>query len=128
MKKLLFTALIVFCGSVLFAQTHTMTGTIVSRVGPKLVVKMDSVNLTPTNKDSLDIYKDISGNDNPFGIQITSGWVGIAKLIYVSKTDNKYQFRIARETTSVTVNGQKKEQFVTGKKVKIEWKDGEGKK
>jgi hypothetical protein len=123
MKKLLFTALLALGASTLFAQNHSMTGTIVSRVGPKLVVKMDSVNLTPTNKDSLDIYKDISGSDNPFGIQISSGWVGIAKLIYVSKTDSKYQFRIARETTSVTVNGVKKDQFVVGKKVKIEWKE-----
>jgi hypothetical protein len=121
MKKLLIAIVIILCGNALAAQTHTMTGTILSRVGAKLEIKMDSIGHSPSGKDSVDIYKDISGNDNPLGIQITSGWVGIGKLIFVSKVGNKYSFRIARETTSVTVNGVKKEQFVPGKKVKVEW-------
>ena len=106
---------------VLFAQ-NILTGTITSHVGAKLVVTIDSIGAIPTSKDSCDIYKDISGTQNPFGIKITSGWVGIGKLILVSKTGNKFQFRIARETSSVVINGEKKDQFVAGKKVKIEWK------
>jgi hypothetical protein len=128
MKKLLFAAFMAFGASALMAQ-HTYTGSIVSRVGPKLVLKLDSVTALPTvGKDSVDISKDISGTDNPFGINITSGWVGIGKLIYVGKSGTNYQFRIAKETTSVVVNGVKKEQFVTGKKVKIQWGEADGKK
>ena len=121
MKKILTTVVLLLAAKIFFAQ-HTINGTIVSRVGAKLEVKVDSIGEIPGAKDSCDISKDISGSDNPFGIQISSGWVGIGKVMFVSKSGNKYQFRIAKETTTVVVNGQKKEQFVPGKKVKIEWK------
>ncbi|HEY6163120.1 MAG TPA: hypothetical protein VI112_17970 [Bacteroidia bacterium] len=121
MKKLFLSAVVLLAAKTLFAQ-HSINGTILSRVGPKLEVKVDSVGAVPGPKDSCDISKDISGSDNPFGIQISSGWVGIGKVMFVSKNGNKYQFRIAKETTTVVINGQKKEQFVPGKKVKVEWK------
>ena len=127
MKKLILTFLVALSTHLLLAQ-NTITGVILSRVGAKLEIKVDSIGLCPTSKDSCDIYKDISGTDNPFGINISSGWVGIGKLIFVSKTGNKYSFRIAKETSTVIVNGVKKEQFAKGKKVKVEWGDAEGKK
>lgn len=104
-----------------FAQ-QSVTGKVVSRNGSYVTILIDSISFNPVNGDSVSISKDISGDKNPFGIMIAEGWMGIGDATLYSSTNNKWVFKIYKETANIVVNGEKKEQFVKNKKVKIEWK------
>jgi hypothetical protein len=119
MKKLVLIACLSMSANA-WAQS-TIYGKVVSRVGSKLVLAMDSAYTMPGTKDTLDISKDLSGASNPFGIMISSGWMGVGKILYVSTSGKNATFKIGRETSNVVINGKKKEQFEVGKKMKIEW-------
>lgn len=118
--------IVVFClFLLLFTQVQaqlSLTGFVVSKSGTTVVVKMDSVSVLPVKGDSVAISKDISGDKNPFGIMISSGWMSIGDAVFYSAANDRWTFKIYKETANIVVNGEKKEQFVPGKKVKIEWK------
>ena len=103
-----------------FAQ-KSLTGVITSVKGKVVVIKADNVESVPSKTDSCSISKDISGTKNPFGITVSSGWMGIGDAMLTKASGNNLTFNIIKETTSIVVNGKKQVQFAAGKKVKVEW-------
>jgi hypothetical protein len=121
MKNILFLTLLIITSLSLQAQ-KSFTGNIVSKNGNKLIIKAETNAVKPATTDSCSISKDLTGTSNPFGIKISGGWMGIADAMYLSAKGDQYTFKITKETTNIVINGKKKDQFVPGQKVKVEWK------
>jgi hypothetical protein len=121
MKKLSLFILILLSATAIRAQPST-TGVITAVKGKTFVLKLDSANVTPVKGDSCYASKDISGSKNPFGIKISSGWMGVAKTVVVNSDKNKLTLLIVKETSNIVVNGKKTNHFEVGKKFKVEWK------
>lgn len=121
MKHLICTlALILF--SVSMYSQKTATGVITVVKGKIFSVKMDALETLPAKSDSCSISKDISETKNPFGIKITSGWLGIGNVVVSAVEKGMVTCKIVKETSEIIINGKKQEHFVPGKKVKLEWK------
>jgi hypothetical protein len=120
MKKLPLLFMLAIFSMLAHSQSST-TGVITSVKGKIFVLKLDSANVIPTKGDSCYASKDISGSKNPFGIKISSGWMGVAKTVVTSSTKDKITLLIVKETSNIVINGKKTEHFVAGKKFKIEW-------
>jgi hypothetical protein len=120
--KRIFVFLFFLISSFCFGQKECI-GTISSYSGKTLVVTLTDLKTVPAKNDSVKIAKDISGQSSPFGIKMTiqSGWMGIGEGVVSKVEKNKLTIRVTKETSSVVENGKKKEQFVAGKKVKIEF-------
>ena len=101
---------------------NSQTGKITVVKGNMVTVKTDAMSPLPAKNDSCSISKDISGTQNPFGIKVTSGWMGVGDAVVFSQKGDVIIFKIVKETSNITVNGKKKPNFEVGKKVKIEWK------
>ena len=52
----------------------------------------------------------------------TSGWIDIAKAVITSKNNDFVSIKIIEELSEITVNGQKKNHFEKGNKIKVEWR------
>ncbi|MCE3225496.1 MAG: hypothetical protein K0S32_47 [Bacteroidetes bacterium] len=120
MKKLPLFILLSLLSIMAYSQTTT-TGVITSVKGKTFVLKLDSATTIPNKGDSCYAYKDISGSKNPFGIKISSGWMGVAKTVVTACDKNKMAVLIVKETSNIVINGKKTEHFVVGKKFKMEW-------
>jgi hypothetical protein len=121
MKKFSLFLVVFLAWTGLRAQSST-TGNIISVKGKTFVLKLDSTNKVPVKGDSCYASKDISGSKNPFGIKISSGWMGVAKTVVVASDKNKLTLLIVKETSNIVVNGKKTNHFEVGKKFKVEWK------
>lgn len=121
MKKINFLALLFSLVSFITYSQKSFTGVISSVKGKVVVIKADNTDNIPSKTDSCSISKDISGTKNPFGIMVSSGWMGIGDAMLTNASGKNLTFKIIKETTSIVVNGKKQVQFVAGKKVKVEW-------
>ena len=121
MKKLqLLFLTFIFLSFFAFGQ-KSVTGVIASVKGKTVVVKADNVEVIPSKTDSCSMSKDISGTKNPFGIVVSSGYMGIGEVMLTASSGKNLTFKIIKETTNIVINGKKQVQFVPGKKVKVEW-------
>lgn len=120
--KHLFICFLVLFSVVSGHSQKTATGTIATVKGKVFTVKMDNIDVLPSKSDSCAISKDISGTKNPFGIKITSGWLGIGNIVVSGINNNILTCKIVKETSEIIINGKKQGHFVPGKKVKLEWK------
>lgn len=98
----------------------SVTGTITVVKGKVFTIKSESNDVVFSKGDSCSVSKDISGNKNPFGINISNGWMGVAVAVVVASEKNKLTLRVVKETSNIVINGKKTEHFVAGKKMKIE--------
>ncbi|MDP2385650.1 MAG: hypothetical protein Q8M29_04720 [Bacteroidota bacterium] len=121
MKKNCFLIFIFALFSLVSFGQKSLTGVITSVKGKTFIVKADNVESVPAKTDSCDISKDISGTKNPFGITVSSGWMGIGDVMLTNASGKNLTFKIIKETTSIVINGKKQVQFAAGKKVKVEW-------
>jgi len=121
MKKSCFLIFVFVLFSLVSFGQKSLTGVITSVKGKTFVVKADNVLSVPAKTDSCDISKDISGTKNPFGITVSSGWMGIGDAMLTNVSGSNLTFKIVKETTSIVINGKKQVQFAAGKKVKVEW-------
>lgn len=106
-------------------ETHAQkscTGVITSVKGKLFTITSEDVMDVPSKTDTVSVSKDISGTKNPFGITVKSGWMGVADAMFVSQKGKSLTFKITKETSSILINGKKTVHFVSGKKMKIEWK------
>lgn len=120
MKHLKLTLLIVVLTNCIFAQ-QTQIGTITSVNGKKVSLKLET---TPTDVKPLSkgyVSKDLTGAKGPLGITFTSGWLDIGEVKIISIAKNTALLEIIEEKRDIVVNGKVQEQFVVGKKIKIEW-------
>lgn len=122
MKKTHYLVIIFSLISFLSFSQNSFTGTIKSVKGKVLVITADNTDFVPAKTDSCDISKDISGSKNPFGITVSSGWMGIGTVMLTASSGKTMTFKIIKETSSIVINGKKQVQFAPGKKVKVEWK------
>jgi hypothetical protein len=103
-----------------FSQ-RTVTGIITSAKGKTFILKIDSSSVIPVKRDSCSVSKDISGSNNPFGINISSGWMGVAKGVVSATDKNTITVLIIKETSNIVVNGKKTEHFIPGKRIKLDF-------
>lgn len=109
-----------FCSSVLAQKT--ITGILTSSKGNVFTIECEKIDELPSVTDTCSVSKDISGTKNPFGITIQTGWMGVADAFFLSRKEKSITFKVIRETTNIVINGKKQEQFIKGKKMKIDWK------
>lgn len=117
--KNLLTLVFTIVATISFAQ-KTVTGTITSVKGKTFVLKCEGDNASLAKGDSCNISKDISGSKNPFGITVSSGWLGVGKGVVSAADKNNLTIKIVKETSEIIINGKKTEHFVAGKKMKLE--------
>lgn len=120
MKTTLLFVILLFIAVSVNAQQE-LTGVISSVKGKVLIIKADKQEPVPAKTDTCSISKDISGTKNPFGLTISSGWMGIGDIMLTAVKGNVLTFKIVKETSSIVINGKKQQNFIPGKKVKIEW-------
>jgi hypothetical protein len=121
MKKTILFSCVFLCFSIAGMAQKEIMGVIASVNGKTFTVKAETLDPMPLKTDTCNISKDISGTKNPFGITISSGWMGIGEIMLTNTKGNTLTFKIVKETTNITINGKKQPNFVVGKKVKIEW-------
>jgi hypothetical protein len=121
MKNTILISCFLFCFSFFGLAQKEMTGVIATVNGKTFTVKADAIDPIPLKTDTCSISKDISGTKNPFGITISSGWMGIGDILLTHVKGTTLTFKILKETSNITINGKKQPNFVAGKKVKIEW-------
>jgi hypothetical protein len=121
MKKNILISCFLLGFSIIGLAQKEMTGVIASVNGKTFTVKADATDPMPAKTDTCSISKDISGTKNPFGITISSGWMGIGNIMLTNVKGTTLTFKILKETSNITINGKKQPNFVAGKKVKIEW-------
>lgn len=123
MKQLLLVPALLFMSFVAFAQKE-VEGKIVSYKNKILVMKADHVDaalILPLKLDTCVVYKDISGGNNLLGFNLSSGYLGIGDAKFVSKKGNTFTFKVLKEKSQITVNGQKRNNFPKGQKIKVDW-------
>lgn len=118
MKKLITVSFLILSGYI-FSQKN-LTGTITAVKGKIISIKSESEEISFAKGDSCSVSKDISGNKNPFGINISSGWMGVGKAVVTGIAKNMITIKIVKETSNIVINGKKQEHFVSGKRVKLE--------
>lgn len=122
-SKIMMMAALLWAG-VACAQ-QSITGTIVSvGKGGYFTVKADSLppGLVLQKGDFCSVSKDISGDNNPFGIHISSGWMSIGDAVFVSASATSLNLRVYKESAEIVINGEKQKQFTVGRHIRIEWK------
>jgi hypothetical protein len=122
MKKTILVCCLFLCFSGAALAQKEITGVIAAVSGKTFTVKADAIEPLPLKTDTCSISKDISGTKNPFGLTISSGWMGIGDISLTGVKGKTLTFKIIKETSNITINGKKQPNFVVGKKVKIEWK------
>ncbi len=118
MTKKHFTLLFLTFANFCFAQ-KSLTGTITA-VNAKVVTLKYEGESAFSKSDSCIISKDISGSKNPFGIKISSGWLGVGNGVITTVEKNKLTLKITKETSNIVINGKKTDHFVLGKILKLE--------
>ncbi len=124
MKKsipLLFAAFIILLltGQRLAAQTGQLEGTILSKKGNiielQLISKTGDDFQNGTEADMSKYFEEKMGNMN------MNGWLGVAKVKFIPTTRQNITIEILKQTSDITVNGEKVNHFKVGKRMKLEW-------
>ena len=105
--------------SLCFAQ-RSLTGTVTAVKGKIVTLKYTGNEPVFSKGDSCSVSKDISGSKNPFGIKISSGWLGVGTAVITVAEKNKIAFKIIKETSNIVINGKKTEHFIPGKIMRLE--------
>lgn len=120
MFKINILALFLFFSYFSFSQ-NSLTGTI-TVVKAKVVTLKTEGEITFSKGDSCAISKDIAGTTNPFGIKISSGWLGVGTGLVQTVEKGKVTIKIIKETSEIIINGKKTEHFVPGKRMMLKSK------
>jgi len=119
MKKNYLSIILLLFAGYIFSQKN-VTGTITVVKGKVFTLKCEGNDPVFAKGDSCSVSKDISGNKNPFGINITNGWMGVGIAVVTAVSNNKITLKVVKETSNIVINGKKTEHFVPGKKIKLE--------
>lgn len=124
MKKVIKVLVIIFWSIVSYAQCDSvefvLEGDFITNSVRNPIVKIDKGLTNPVIGQEVKISKYFE--TKLFGF-MTSGYMSIANAKISKISGQNITFNIIEETSDVTINGKKKNQFAKGNHVKIEWKE-----
>ncbi len=124
MKRILKVLAITFWSAVTYAQCDSveivLEGDFITNTVKNPVVKIDKGTASPVIGQDVKISKYFE--TTLFGFNST-GYMSIANAKVTKVAGQNITFKVVEETSNVTVNGKKKNQFEKGNHVKIEWKE-----
>ncbi len=101
--------------------SHEILGSIVSKNGSKIKVKLDKgYPLMPKVNTLGELMK--SFEKEMFGAKV-NGWLTIGIVKFISKENLVFAFTLIEEKSIITIDGVKENHFVTGQQVKFNWKE-----
>ncbi len=101
---------------------HEVTGVIVNKNKAVVKLKMDQTDSLPLKDQSGILSKYF---ENKIGNMNLTGWLTIADIKILSVAGNEIKVLVEKEQSVTYVNGEKKNHFKPGNKIKITWKTPE---
>lgn len=102
--------------------THEATGVIVNKNQAIIKLKMDQTDSLPLKDQTCVLSKYF---ENKFGNMNLSGWLTIADIKVISIEGADVKVLVEKEQSVTYINGEKKNHFKPGNKIKISWKTPE---
>ena len=127
MKRTIFITFFIIICFPLFLQAQTKADSIECKIEGKITFK--SGNIVKIQKTSGDTIPKVGAEgelskyfeSNLFGGK-TTGWLQIGQMKMTLITKDILTFKLLKEESVITINGQKKKNFEIGKTVKFIWK------